>query len=258
MHSIRQKIDKSKPLIGTFCGLTMPSVVEILGGVGLDFVRVDAEHSQIGRSQIEELVRAGDAVDMPVLVRVPTHEGDWIGSSLDAGAAGVVVPRIGTAEQARAAVSAARYAPDGERGCGPGRATRYGQRLPEYVQSANASLLVALQIETVQGVANINEILAVPGIDLIFIGPGDLALSLQAFGPEGKAKLDAAITSIIEACHAHAVEVGIFHMNMADISVSAERGVSFFVAAGDTVFLQQGIAAAKAEMGAVRPQAEMA
>jgi 4-hydroxy-2-oxoheptanedioate aldolase len=255
-HALRQRIDKYKPLIGTFCGITSPSVVEILGGVGLDFVLIDAEHSQIGRSEIEGLVRAGDVVNLPVLVRVPTHEGDWIGSALDAGAAGVVVPRIGTASQARRAVAAARYAPEGDRGCGPGRATRYGQRLPEYLQSANANVLVALQIETAEGVANINEVLAVPGIDVIFVGPGDLALSLQSVGPAGKAKLDAAITTILEACHAHAVNIGIFHMNMTEISASVARGISFIVAAADTLFLQRGIAAAKVEMGSTRPQVE--
>lgn len=258
MPTLRQRIDAAKPLIGTFCGIATPAVVEILGGAGLDFALIDAEHSQIGRERIEELVRAGDAVNLPVVIRVPTHEGDWIGSALDAGATGVVVPRIGTAAQARAAVSAARYAPDGERGCGPGRATLYGQRLPEYLQSANSSLLVSLQIETAEGVANIDEILAVPGIDLIFIGPGDLALSLQAFGPAGKAKLDAAITTVIDACHARGVAIGIFHLNMADIAASVARGISFFAAGGDTLFLQRGIAAAKVEMGQARPQVEAA
>lgn len=256
MHNLRQRIDKSKPLIGTFCGINAPSVVEILGSSGLDFVLLDAEHTQIGRDRIEELVRAGDAVGTPVLVRVPTYEGDWIGSVLDAGAAGLVVPRIGTAAQARAAVAAARYTPDGDRGCGPGRATLYGKQLFEYLQAANASLLVALQIETVEGVANLQEILAVPGIDVIFIGPGDLALSLGAFGPEGRPRLNAAITQIIQTCEARDVAVGSFVFEMAEIAPLVERGVCFFAAGGDTLFLQRGIAAAKAEMGTARPQAE--
>jgi len=256
MHDLRQRIDRNKPLIGTFCAIDAPSVVEMLGTSGLDFVLVDAEHTQIGRARIEELVRGGDAVGAPVMVRVPTAEGDWIGSVLDAGAAGIVVPRVGTAAQARHAVAAARYTPDGERGCGPGRATLYGKRLVEYLQAANASLLVALQIETVEGLDNLEEILAVPGIDVIFIGPGDLALSLGAFGPQGRPKLDAAVTKIIDACHAHGVAVGSFVLEMTEIEPLAARGVCFFAAGGDILFLQRGIAAAKAEMGSARSQAE--
>lgn len=256
MHDLRQRLNVQSPLIGTFCGITTPAVVEILGGSGLDFVLVDAEHSQIGRERIEELVRAGDAAAIPVLIRVPGVDGDWIGSSLDSGAAGVVVPRINTVAQAKAAVAAARYAPDGERGCGPGRAARYGQRLPEYVASANAAILVALQIETGEGVDNIDAILEVPGIDVIFIGPGDLALSLGAMGPQGRPRLDAAISRVIDACKARDVQIGIFHMNMADIAPSIERGISFFAAGGDTLFLQQGLAAAKVAMGTARPQVE--
>lgn len=256
MYNLRQRIDRNRPLIGTFCGINAPSVVEILGASGLDFVLVDAEHTQIGRDRIEELVRAGDAVKAPVMVRVPTAEGDWIGSVLDAGAAGIVVPRVGTAAQARMAVAAARYTPDGERGCGPGRATLYGKQLVEYLHAANASLLVALQIETVEGLTNLEEILAVPGIDVIFIGPGDLALSLGAFGPQGRPKLDAAVTRIIDACHARNVAVGSFVLDMAEIAPLAARGVSFFAAGGDSLFLQRGIAAAKAEMGTARPQSE--
>lgn len=258
MYTLRSRLSPETPLIGTFCGISSPAMVEILGGCGLDFVLVDAEHCQIGREKVEDLVRAGDAAGVPVVVRVPTHEGDWIGSALDGGASGVLVPRIGTADQARAAVAAARYTPDGKRGCGPARANGYGQRLMEYIQTANASLLVALQIETVEGVENIEEILAVPDIDVIFIGPGDLALSLGDMSPAGKPRLDAAIAAVVDACKARGVQIGIFHLNMADIAPSIERGISFFAAAGDSVFLQRGIAAAKAEMGTARPQADAA
>jgi 4-hydroxy-2-oxoheptanedioate aldolase len=256
MTTLRQRINIGKPLVGTFCGIPAASVVEILGDSGLDFVLVDAEHTQIGRERIEELIRAGDVARVPVIVRVPTHEGDWIGSALDAGAAGIVVPRVGTAEQAARAVAASRYAPAGQRGCGPGRATRYGLNFMGYLATANDATLVVLQIETAEGVANIESILQVPGIDVIFIGPGDLALSLGV--APGAPRMDAAVNTVINACKARRVGIGFFHMNTSELAVSVARGISFLVAGADTLFLQRGIAAAKADMGAVRPQVETA
>jgi len=251
MHALSKRLDPTKPLIGTFCGIPSPAVVEILGWSDLDFVLLDAEHTQINRTGIEELIRAGDAAGVACVVRVPTHEGDWIGSSLDAGAAGILVPRIETAEQARAVAAASRYTPQGQRGCGPGRAARFGLTLPEYIATANDNLLVAVQVETALGVENIDAIAAVEGIDLVFIGPGDLALSLQAFGPEGQPRLEKAIATVVDACKRHARPIGIFHLNMSDVAGSVERGICFIAAAGDTVFLSRGLAAAKAELGSL-------
>ena len=107
-----------------------------------------------------------------------------IAAALDSGARGVLVPRVSTAAQAAAAVKAARYPPLGERGVGPGRAAGYGYRIPEYLAGANAEIVVAVQVETAEGLANVEAIAATEGVDVVFVGPGDLSVSIDAIGPE--------------------------------------------------------------------------
>jgi len=177
------------------------------------------------------------------MVRVPGHASESIAGVLDAGAAGVLVPRVSTAAQAKAAVMATRYPPVGERGVGPGRAAGYGYRIPDYLKRANESLVLAIQIETAEGLANVEEIVAVEGVDVVFIGPGDLSVSLDAMGPTGAGKLDAAILTIAKSARAAGKAVGIFRPSPEDIGKWSEAGISFYLLASDTMFLGMGLAA---------------
>lgn len=241
--SLRKRLHGGDVLVGPFCAITFPMVIEMLAGTDFDFLLIDAEHGLVARHELENLVRAGDLSKMPVMFRVPCTEGDWINSALDAGAAGLVVPRIDTAEQARAAVAAMRYPPLGKRGVGPGRATGYGVRLPAYVGSANEDLLLVIQVETAEGLANIDEIAAVEGVDAIYIGPGDLSVSIGAIGPENRDKLDAAITTIIEACDKRGRIAGIFHFTADTLGDALARGLRFHTVGSDGQFLLGGAAA---------------
>ena len=101
---------------------------------------------------------------------------------------GVLIPRVSTAAQALAAVKASRYPPQGERGVGPGRAAGYGYRIFEYLAGANDEVVVAVQVETAEGLANVDEIAATEGVDVVFVGPGDLSVSIDAMGPAGADK----------------------------------------------------------------------
>ena len=229
-------------LIGTFSAIPHPVAIEVAASSGIDFLCIDWEHSQIGRERIEDLIRAADVHHVPAMVRVPGHAPESIASALDAGAAGVLVPRVPTAAQARAAVLATRYPPIGERGVGPGRAAAYGYRIPDYLAKANAELVLAIQVETAEGLANVAEIAAVDGIDVIFIGPGDLSVSIDAVGPAGKDKLDAAIETIAGTALAAGRTVGIFRPSPDDIGAWSMTGISFFLLASDTMFLGAGLA----------------
>ena len=144
------------------------------------------------------------------MVRVPGHAPEAIAAALDSGAPGILVPRVSTAAQAAAVVKASRYPPLGERGVGPGRATGYGYRIFDYLAEANASIVVAVQVETAEGLANVDKIAATDGVDVVFVGPGDLSVSLDAYRPDGAAKLAKAIEKII-AGHAEARQ-GIRHL----------------------------------------------
>ncbi|MET0747691.1 MAG: aldolase/citrate lyase family protein [Rhizobium sp.] len=242
MTSFRTRCRDRAPLIGTFCAIPHPVAIEVVAMAGVDFLCIDWEHSQISRERIEDLIRAADVHRVPAIVRVPGHAPEAIAAVLDAGAAGVLVPRISTAAQARAAVMATRYPPRGERGVGPGRAAGYGYRIPDYLASANETLVLALQVETAEGLANIDEIVAVEGVDVIFIGPGDLSVSIDALGPQGKERLDAAIHAIAAAALGAGRTVGIFRPSTADIAAWSATGISFFLLASDTMALGAAMA----------------
>ncbi|WP_117194748.1 HpcH/HpaI aldolase family protein [Rhizobium terrae] len=243
MSDFRKKCISCERVIGTFAAIPNPVAIEVAAAAGLDFLCIDAEHSQIDRELVENLVRAADVHRVPAMVRVPGHAPEWIQTVLDAGAAGVLVPRVSTAAQARAAVAATRYPPIGERGVGPGRASGYGYRIPDYLASANESLVLSIQIETAEGLANVDEIVAVEGVDVIFIGPGDLSVSINAMGPPGAEKLNAAIITIADAARKAGKAVGIFRPSADDVGRWAGVGITFFMLASDTMFLGASLAA---------------
>lgn len=243
MNHFRKACLDAERVIGTFAAIPHPVAIEVVAATGLDFLCIDAEHSQIGRELIENLIRAADVHRVPAMVRVPGHSPESIAGVLDAGATGVLVPRVSTTAHARAAVSATRYPPVGERGVGPGRAAGYGYRIPDYLKSANESLVLAIQIETAEGLANVEEIVAVEGVDVIFIGPGDLSVSIDALGPDGAAKLEAAILKITDAARKAGKTVGIFRPSPDDIEKWSQAGISFYLLASDTMFLGASLTA---------------
>ena len=252
MSGFRQKCIGFERVVGTFSAIPHPVAIEVTAAAGLDFLCIDWEHSQIGRERIEDLVRAADVHKVPAMVRVPGHTPEWIASVLDAGAAGVLVPRVSTAAQAKAAVMATRYPPVGERGVGPGRASAYGYRIPDYLKAANESLVLAIQVETAEGLANIDEIVKVEGVDVIFIGPGDLSVSINAMGPAGADKLNAAIEKITSTARAAGKAVGIFRPSADDVGKWSAAGITFFMLASDTMFLGASLAAGAAAARAAK------
>lgn len=243
MSEFRQKCIGKKSLVGSFAAIPHAVAVEVMAQSGLDFLCIDWEHAQISRDTIENMIRAADLHRVPAMVRVPGHQPEAIAAALDSGAQGVLVPRISTAAQALAAVRACRYPPQGERGVGPGRATGYGYRIPEYIAEANAKIVVAVQVETAEGLANIEAIAAVDGVDVIFVGPGDLSVSIDAIGAKGTNKLNVAIRTIIGAAIAHGKTAGIFCASPQPVGQWEAIGASFFILASDTMFLGAGAAA---------------
>lgn len=252
MRNFREQCTGGACVIGTFAAIPHPVAIEVTAAAGVDFLCIDWEHAQIGRERIEDLVRAADVHGVPAMVRVPGHAPEAIAAALDAGAAGVLVPRVSTAAQARAAVEAMRYPPVGGRGVGPGRAAAYGYRIPDYLAAANASLLLAIQVETAEGLANIEAIAAVEGIDVIFVGPGDLSVSIDAMGPEEHSKLEAAIMAIAQASERAGRTVGIFRPSPDDVDRWIAAGIRFFILASDTMFLGASVATG---IGAARKRA---
>ena len=181
--------------------LMFPSVqlVETFALLGFDWVLLDCEHGAISFESLDALTMAADASGITPIVRPPNNDEASILRALDRGAHGIQVPHVDTADDARRAVAAARYHPFGERGLAPGtRATNYGIgfNAAEFVERSNREILVVVQLEHRNAVANVEEIVGVEGVDAFFIGPMDLSLSL---GHPGKLQ-EAAVREAIERC----------------------------------------------------------
>ena len=175
-----------KHLVGMQCFTGSPALVEILGYSGYDWVSIDMEHTSFGFMEVEHLTRAAHASGIVPLVRVLENDPKLIGKSLDAGAAGVIIPHVQSAADIKAAISGARYYPEGERGkCGLVRGAHYGAdgvAWKDYWRKANKDAIIMPLIEDKVGIENLDEILAVEGVDVYWLGSGDLA---QSYGVPG-------------------------------------------------------------------------
>ncbi|WP_150462846.1 HpcH/HpaI aldolase family protein [Nesterenkonia ebinurensis] len=237
--NFRQRLLNGESLVGTFCAIPHPAATEMVASAGFDFLCLDSEHAAIDRETAENMLRAASVWSIPALVRVAGNTPELIGAALDGGAAGVLVPRVNTAEEARAAVDASRYPPHGSRGAGPGRASSYGGGLSGYLGSANDDIVVAVQIESVEAVQHVAEIAAVEGLDMLFIGPGDLSVSLGATGgtEHDTKSLQDAISSVVEIAKQLSQNIGLFRLSTDDVAHWADLGVSLFIVSSESMMM---------------------
>jgi 4-hydroxy-2-oxoheptanedioate aldolase len=188
-------------------GLTFatPQLVELCARAGFHWALLDREHGAIGDDALEVACIAADAAGLGVMVRPQSNRPEAILAALDRGAAGVQVPHVSTAAQAQAVVRAAKYAPLGERGLGTSvRAAGYGIDLdiPAYIARANRETLVCVQLEDREALANAAEIAAIPGVDIVFVGPMDLSQDFGHPGDLARPEFRSAVAHAIEAAHA--------------------------------------------------------
>ncbi|WP_424009195.1 HpcH/HpaI aldolase family protein [Haloferax denitrificans] len=229
-------------LVGTWAVIPHPSTAELLAGVGYDFVVLDAEHTPMSYETMENMVRAVDAApgETETLVRVPDDDPATLKRTLDLDPTGVLVPMVETAEQAAAVVDASRYPPAGTRGLGLGRATGYGRALGEHVESAEATVVRYVQLESERAVANAEAIAAVEGIDGVFIGPVDLSMSMDRFGEWDDGDFLEAVDRVVEAASDAEVAVGTLATDAAERETRLDWGVDYLVAGVDALHLSDG------------------
>jgi 2-dehydro-3-deoxyglucarate aldolase len=175
---VRERLKAGDSTLGCFMGLGSPNVAELLSHAGFDWLVIETEHSALDIGQVEHMLMAVKGTETVPLVRLPSSDWVYIQRALDIGAMGIVVPLIRTAADAQAIVRATRYPPEGTRGFGPLRAADYMFDSKDYFYGANENLLVTLIVETKEAVENLEAIAAVPGVDVLFLGPFDLCLSL--------------------------------------------------------------------------------
>jgi 2-dehydro-3-deoxyglucarate aldolase len=222
--NIKQQLANKQLCIGSWVNSASPIVAELMSSAGFDFLTVDAEHSAVDLARTQVLfqaIKSGNPGCVPI-VRLAGNIYSETKRYMDAGAVGVIAPFINTAEQARELVRAVKYPPEGMRGVGFCRANGYGARLDEDVAASNSESFICVQIEHVRAVENINEILAVPGIDAVFIGPYDLSASMGITGQFDHPDYEAATQTVLKACQSHAVTPGI-HVVQPDVSDVEKR-----------------------------------
>ena len=215
-----------RPLLGMFVGMPSPSMVEMCGHAGVDFVIVDNEHGPAGIESTEHMLRAARASGVIPVVR--TLESDIL-RVLDIGASAIQVPQVNSAEQARRIVAAAKYPPLGMRGAAfSTRAAGYGFFAGErHVADSNTGTAVIVMTETRAAIEKLDEILSVPGIDAVFFGPNDLSFSFGHPGQMGHPEVVAAIEHGIERALAHGVAPGVLALNPDDFHRWREKGARY-------------------------------
>lgn len=245
-----RKIRAREQAVGYWVVLDSPVSTERVARLGYDYVALDAQHGLFGYSGMMHGLLAIDAGQTSVgLVRVEGNSPAAIGKALDAGAVGIIVPLVNAAEDAAEAVRAAKYPPHGERSYGP---MRSALRVGPVPAESDATTLVFAMIETPDGLQNVEEIAAVPGIDGVYVGPSDLALAVGARfpgDPDTAEVFDAALVRVAAAAEAAGVAAGIHN---ATGELAAERlaaGYTFATVASDLTHLE---IAAKAHLDAAR------
>ena len=204
MTSLRERLRTG---VAAGVGLTFatPPLVELCGRVGFHWALIDCEHGAFSPESMEHAFSAADAVGLSLMVRPSSDRPESILAALDRGAAGVQVPHVATAAQAAAIVRAVKYEPLGTRGLGTSvRAAGYGidLDLPAYLANANRESIVCVQIEDREGLANVAEIAAVPGVDVVFVGPMDLSQALGYPGELERPDFRRQVERAFDAAHA--------------------------------------------------------
>ncbi len=225
--------------IGTLITMDSTEVVEMLSRCGFDWLFLDMEHGNLSLPSILRMSQAiGDRCAK--LVRIPENNPLWIQKVLDIGVDGIIVPRVNTKESARQVVQYALYPPRGKRGAGIGRAHGYGLAFDDYMKNANAETAIIIQIEDIEAVHNLDEILQVPGISGVLIGPYDLSGSMHLLGEVHSPLVQEQIAIVKQKCRANGIPVGIFTMHADAVQQEIAEGCSFVAVGLDSAMLLSG------------------
>ncbi len=235
---LKEKLNRGEAVIGTFVSIGHPDVAEWLSRLGFDWLLLDSEHSPTSLETLQVMMQGMNGSDCVPLVRPQWNDSAIIKRVLDMGAYGVLIPWVNTKEQAEKAVSACKYPPQGLRGFGPRRAGMFD---PDYFTTANDEILVTVQIETEEALKNLDDIMAVPGIDACYIGPWDLSVSLGLGVPPkwDDPRYMAAFDRVLSVAARHGKPAGMF-ANLDNIEWALEKGFRFNTVDNDDTFLLRG------------------
>lgn len=228
-NRLKKILSEGKVVLGPFMKFSDPAAVEIAGYAGFDFVIVDLEHGPLSIQRAQDLVRAAELVGITPVIRVRENSPPAILRALDIGAQGVEVPHILTGEDAKRAVEAARFSPEGERGvCRFVRAAAYSHLdRYKYFKKSNQEIMVIVHIEGVEGITNLEDIIEVPGVDILFLGPYDLSQSCRVPGQIDHPLVVKKMQRAVEIARKREVAVGTFVESKEEAKKWIEAGVRY-------------------------------
>jgi 4-hydroxy-2-oxoheptanedioate aldolase len=245
-NTMQQKLLAGEPALGVVSSIRSPIAAGLLARAGCAHVLIDHQHGEWNDASQREGIAAVYLQNVTPVVRVTHNAYSAIGRVLDAGALGVIVPMVNTAAEAQAAAFAMRYPPRGGRSSGDNMMLHLGS---DYATAANAELFLAVQIETAAGLANVEAIMAVDGVDGCWVGPSDLALALGV--QQGSPEHTDAIRAVLAACHKAGKVGGMFAGSAAIARRWLDEGYRFVTVSGDTALLEHGARNLLQELGAV-------
>lgn len=252
--TLRELWDRGGPMLGGWCVIPSPFVAELMGRAGYDWVCIDTQHGLIGYDQMLLMLQAASATGTPAFVRVPWNQPSDIMKALDAGAQGVIVPMVSSREDAQRAVGACRFPPQGYRSWGPTRAALQASGFAP--ASANRAVVCVVMIETQEGMAALDEIVSVPGVDGVYVGPNDLAIThglmpdATASNPEHRRLIE----TILESCERHGVTAGIHCAGPETALRWRDAGFRMLNVDNDALFVRNGAAGVLEALGGVKPE----
>ena len=248
--NFRSRLQKKELLVGTLITLAAPEVAEIMSEIGYDWLFIDTEHGPLDAQSAQGILQAVDHRS-PCVIRIPANDEVWIKKALDIGAAGIIAPGVKSGTEAERIVQLCKYPPRGTRGVGIGRAHGYGLNFQDYVTNANDETAIILQAENTEAVQNIDDIVRVPGVDAILVGPYDLSASMKKMGQVQDAEVQSAIASVNEACRKNGLPLGIFADSAKSAAPYIQGGFSLIAISTDCLHMAQG---ARAELEAIKSE----
>jgi len=255
-NTVKTMLAAGETVVNAWLSIGSSYSAEGVGHSGVHSVTVDLQHGMMGFQEALHMLQAISATPAIPLVRVPELDPAKIMHLLDAGAYGIICPMISTPGQAAALVAACRYPPFGNRSFGPSRGLLYGGK--DYVARANETVMAIPMIETAAAVERIDEILAVEGVDMIYLGPNDLAFAMDGHVDFPRPKSEAALTRVIEAAGKRGVPVGMFCADAKDACARRDQGCGLVTPGNDFGHLTRSMSAAVAELSDDRAEAPAA
>ena len=244
--SLKEQLFSSDRMIGIFIKTPNYQVVELVTSCNLSFIALDAEHAPFSKSDLDTCILAARANDTPVIVRVPTSNEEDVLSVLDMGANGVLFPHINCKQDAIAAINASKYKSKdfemGRRGfSNSSRSGNYGSfTIDEMIETSNKNVSVLCQIEEIQAVDNIDEITKARGIDCLFIGRADLAVSMGC-NSINDSRVENAIDIVVKSAERNGIPLGMYLPDNNDLEKWISKGFSLFIVGSDQSYLKSSI-----------------